>query len=70
MYFVLFRFKPARDDTFEKGLDAWYKKGVAKTAATKFRKGACSNCGAMTHKLAEVPICIYIYIYSPSFYYI
>ncbi|XP_065919281.1 pre-mRNA-splicing factor SLU7-like [Dysidea avara] len=29
----------------------WYKKGVnEKARATKFRKGACTNCGAMTHK--------------------
>lgn len=29
----------------------WYQRGqVAKKAATKFRKGACENCGAMTHK--------------------
>jgi len=29
----------------------WYKKGVnEKARATKFRKGACANCGAMTHK--------------------
>ncbi|XP_019725583.1 pre-mRNA-splicing factor SLU7 [Hippocampus comes] len=29
----------------------WYKRGVQEnTLATKFRKGACENCGAMTHK--------------------
>uniref|UniRef100_A0A8C6UZS5 Pre-mRNA-splicing factor SLU7 n=2 Tax=Neogobius melanostomus TaxID=47308 RepID=A0A8C6UZS5_9GOBI len=29
----------------------WYKRGVKEdTATTKFRKGACENCGAMTHK--------------------
>ncbi|XP_069027413.1 pre-mRNA-splicing factor SLU7 [Embiotoca jacksoni] len=29
----------------------WYKRGVQETGlATKFRKGACENCGAMTHK--------------------
>lgn len=33
------------------GLDQWYKKGLNETkVATKFRKGACQNCGAMTHK--------------------
>lgn len=33
------------------GIDEWYKKGVdASKVATKFRKGACENCGAMTHK--------------------
>ncbi|KAI8421454.1 hypothetical protein MSG28_009510 [Choristoneura fumiferana] len=32
-------------------LDTFYNKGVDKTTvATKFRKGACENCGAMTHK--------------------
>jgi len=29
----------------------WYKKGVdSGKIATKYRKGACENCGAMTHK--------------------
>ncbi|KAF6731410.1 Pre-mRNA-splicing factor SLU7 [Oryzias melastigma] len=29
----------------------WYKRGVQEnTVVTKFRKGACENCGAMTHK--------------------
>ncbi|XP_071375940.1 pre-mRNA-splicing factor SLU7-like [Centroberyx affinis] len=29
----------------------WYKRGVQeKPVSTKFRKGACENCGAMTHK--------------------
>ena len=32
-------------------LDHWYKKGVVEgKKSTKFRKGACQNCGAMTHK--------------------
>ncbi|KAI5631490.1 pre-mRNA splicing prp18-interacting factor domain-containing protein [Phthorimaea operculella] len=32
-------------------LDTFYKKGVDTTkVATKFRKGACENCGAMTHQ--------------------
>jgi pre-mRNA-processing factor SLU7 len=31
--------------------DKWYARGLrAGPAATKFRKGACENCGAMTHK--------------------
>ncbi|XP_022080625.1 pre-mRNA-splicing factor SLU7-like [Acanthaster planci] len=30
---------------------SWYKKGVREgSISTKFRKGACENCGAMTHK--------------------
>merc|ERR1739844_583442 len=33
------------------GIDEWYKKGVNKQSiATKYRKGACENCGALTHK--------------------
>ncbi|XP_030848399.1 pre-mRNA-splicing factor SLU7 [Strongylocentrotus purpuratus] len=29
----------------------WYKKGVQEgTLSTKFRKGACENCGSLTHK--------------------
>jgi pre-mRNA-processing factor SLU7 len=32
----------------------WYDRGKKKgPAATKFRKGACENCGAMTHKTKE-----------------
>lgn len=32
-------------------LDKWQKKGVKDgPVATKYRKGACENCGAMTHK--------------------
>jgi len=32
-------------------LDNWYVRGQkAGPAATKYRKGACENCGAMTHK--------------------
>ncbi|KAJ7496119.1 Pre-mRNA splicing Prp18-interacting factor-domain-containing protein [Mycena galericulata] len=34
-----------------KKTDAWYDRGVkAGPAAKKYRKGACENCGAMTHK--------------------
>ena len=33
------------------GIDEWYKKGVnTASVATKYRKGACENCGAVTHK--------------------
>ena len=33
------------------GITEWYARGVdtAKTA-TRYRKGACENCGAITHK--------------------
>ncbi|KJH43075.1 zinc knuckle [Dictyocaulus viviparus] len=30
-------------------IDQWYKKGTTGKAATKFRKGACENCGAFGH---------------------
>ncbi|KAJ7703023.1 Pre-mRNA splicing Prp18-interacting factor-domain-containing protein [Mycena rosella] len=34
-----------------KKADVWYDRGVkAGPAAKKYRKGACENCGAMTHK--------------------
>lgn len=34
-------------------IDEWFKRGAEakeQVAATRYRKGACSNCGAMTHK--------------------
>jgi pre-mRNA-processing factor SLU7 len=32
----------------------WYKKGVDKSkVATRYRKGACENCGAVTHKKVD-----------------
>lgn len=35
-------------------IDEWYKRGVDKTKIiTKFRKGSCENCGAMTHKKVD-----------------
>ncbi|KAF0379978.1 pre-mRNA-splicing factor SLU7 [Gigaspora margarita] len=38
----------------EKKDDQWYARGLrAGPAATKFRKGACENCGAMTHKTKD-----------------
>ncbi len=33
------------------GISEWYKKGVDQSrVATRYRKGACENCGAVTHK--------------------
>mmetsp|Transcript_13894 Transcript_13894/g.29996 ORF Transcript_13894/g.29996 Transcript_13894/m.29996 type:complete len:564 (-) Transcript_13894:480-2171(-) len=31
----------------------WYDRGVKVFQATKYRKGACENCGSMTHKLKD-----------------
>lgn len=31
-------------------MNEWYQKGTTGKTATKFRKGACENCGAMGHK--------------------
>lgn len=39
------------EDRTSNKLDDWYDRGVrAGPAAKKYRKGACENCGAMTHK--------------------
>jgi pre-mRNA-processing factor SLU7 len=44
--------KKERDDALSKS--KWYDRGKkAGPAATKFRKGACENCGAMTHKVKD-----------------
>lgn len=43
------RVQPTQKKEFA-GLDDYYVKGIKSKAATKFRKGACENCGAMTHK--------------------
>lgn len=36
-------------------MDQWYDrtKVTAQPAATKFRKGACENCGAISHKTKD-----------------
>jgi hypothetical protein len=42
--------RPDYDDSASK-LNEWYDRGAkAGPAATKYRKGACENCGAKTHK--------------------
>ncbi len=46
------RLQSAPQDTLDKS--KWYERGrKLGPAATKFRKGACENCGAMTHKTKE-----------------
>ncbi|KAF6761268.1 pre-mRNA-splicing factor SLU7 [Ephemerocybe angulata] len=45
--------RPELDDNKDK-LDNWYDRGArAGPAAKKYRKGACENCGAMTHKKVD-----------------
>ncbi|KAK5074896.1 mRNA splicing protein [Lithohypha guttulata] len=46
------RSKAEQKDTIDKA--KWYERGAKKgPAATKYRKGACENCGAMTHKTKD-----------------
>jgi pre-mRNA-processing factor SLU7 len=46
------RLQSAPQDTLDKA--KWYDRGrKLGPAATKFRKGACENCGAMTHKTKD-----------------
>ncbi|KAI9193260.1 Pre-mRNA splicing Prp18-interacting factor-domain-containing protein [Polychytrium aggregatum] len=43
------RFEDKKDS-----IDQWYARGAKQgPAATKYRKGACANCGAMTHKAVD-----------------
>eukprot|EP00918_Siedleckia_nematoides_P103113 GHVU01225102.1.p1 GENE.GHVU01225102.1~~GHVU01225102.1.p1 ORF type:complete len:512 (+),score=134.16 GHVU01225102.1:104-1639(+) len=43
------RFKP--EDNID--IHQWYKRGLKAEKATKFRKGACANCGASTHESVD-----------------
>ena len=49
----LFHQRMAKSKNEGNGLNTWYKKGFSASAATKYRKGACTNCGAMTHSSKE-----------------
>ena len=44
---------PDDDSTTEKKEKKWYERGVKGEAATTYRKGACTNCGAITHKTKD-----------------
>ena len=35
------------------GMDAHYRRGQKAGRQKRFQKGACTNCGAMTHKAKE-----------------
>ncbi|KAG8815361.1 mRNA splicing protein [Serendipita sp. 401] len=46
--------RPEGEAEVKDDINQWYARGQrAGPAATKFRKGACENCGAMTHKRAD-----------------
>ncbi|TFK26519.1 hypothetical protein FA15DRAFT_702791 [Coprinopsis marcescibilis] len=43
--------RPEHEEPVSNKLDNWYDRGAkAGPASKKYRKGACENCGAMTHK--------------------
>ena len=39
-----------KDSASNSNLNQWYNRGATTSTATKYRKGACTNCGALTHK--------------------
>jgi pre-mRNA-processing factor SLU7 len=46
------RLQKVEDDSLQ--AQKWYSRGIKQgPAATKFRKGACENCGAMSHKAKD-----------------
>jgi pre-mRNA-processing factor SLU7 len=52
---VLFHQRIETDKSKKESIHNWYQKGYRKAAVavTKFRKGACENCGAVSHKTKE-----------------
>lgn len=40
--------QPEKQKRFSE-IDQWYNRGQSNKVATKYRKGACENCGAMGH---------------------
>ena len=51
------------------GVSRWYKRGVdSSKTVTKFRKGACENCGSMTHKKKDcLEVCSFTFTGSKEF---
>ncbi|XP_014208085.1 pre-mRNA-splicing factor Slu7-like [Copidosoma floridanum] len=41
--------QPEKQKKFSE-IDEWYSKGTTNKVSTKYRKGACENCGALGHK--------------------
>ena len=50
------RHQRARDTGDKVAIGQWFRRGLEAFSSekiTKYRKGACENCGAMTHKAKE-----------------
>ena len=51
---ILFHQRIEQDKNKKDKIDNWFQKGYKKQqVVTKFRKGACENCGAISHKTKE-----------------